>query len=314
MKHIIKKLGTLIITLFTVSFLTFFVFQIIPGDSVVASLGTDATKEAVDSMREELGLNDPFLVRYGNWLSGVVKGDFGTSTKYHQPVSTLIKDRLPVTIWLAVLSLIIILLLSIPLGILSARKRGKLIEQIILILTQLTMAIPPFFLGIILTLIFGVVLKWFVPGQYISYSDNFAKFLGFIIFPAITIAIPKIAMMVRFLRSSLLRQLNLDYVRTAYSKGNKEKNVLYYHVLKNAFIPVITFLGMIIADVLAGSIIVEQVFSLPGLGRFLVVSISNRDFPVVQAIVMYIAVVVIVINFLIDILYQVIDPRIRIAK
>jgi peptide/nickel transport system permease protein/oligopeptide transport system permease protein len=314
MKYLYKKIGTLIITLLTVSFLTFLVFQIIPGDSVLSSLGTDATKEAVEGMREELGLNDPLLVRYGNWLSGIVKGDFGISTKYQQPVTTIIKDRLPVTVWLAVLSLIIILLLSIPIGILSARKRGTLIDKGILLLTQVNMAIPPFFLGILLTLIFGVILNWFTPGKYISYADNFVKFLGFLVFPAITIAIPKIAMVIRFLRSSMVRQLDEDYVRTAYSKGNKEGSVLYFHVLKNAFIPVITFMGMIIADVLAGSIIVEQVFSIPGLGRFLVVSISNRDFPVVQAIVMYIAFVVIVINFMIDIIYQYIDPRIRIAK
>lgn len=314
MKYLLKKIGTLIITLLTVSFLTFLVFQIIPGDSVLASLGTDATKETVETMREELGLNDPLLVRYGNWLSGIVKGDFGISTKYQQPVTTIIKDRLPVTVWLAALSLIIILLLSIPIGILSARKQGTLIDKGILLLTQINMAIPPFFLGILITLIFGVILNWFTPGKYISYADNFIKFLGFLLFPAITIAIPKIAMVIRFLRSSMIRQLDEDYVRTAYSKGNKEGNVLYLHVLKNAFIPVITFMGMIIADVLAGSIIVEQVFSIPGLGRFLVVSISNRDFPVVQAIVMYIAFVVIVINFMIDIIYQYIDPRIRIAK
>lgn len=312
MKYFLKKIGTLIITLLIVSFLTFVVFQIIPGDSAIATLGTDATPEAIEALREEMGYNDPIPVRYINWMKGVIKGDFGTSTKYNESVTTLIKDRLPVTFWLAILSLIIILVISIPLGILSARKQGKILDEVVSFITQISMSIPPFFLGIVITLIFGILLQWFVPGKYISYKENFTGFLQFLIYPAITIAIPKIGMVVKFLRSSVIRQLNLDYVRTAYSKGNEERTVLYKHVLKNALIPVVTFFAMIIADVLAGSIIVEQVFNLPGLGRFLVVAISNRDFSVVQAIVMYIAFIVIFINFLVDIVYQRIDPRVRI--
>lgn len=312
MKYFLKKIGTLIITLLIVSFLTFVVFQIIPGDSAIATLGTDATPEAIEALREEMGYNDPIPVRYINWMKGVIKGDFGTSTKYNESVTTLIKDRLPVTFWLAILSLIIILVISIPLGILSARKQGKILDEVVSFITQISMSIPPFFLGIVITLIFGILLQWFVPGKYISYKENFTGFLQFLIYPAITIAIPKIGMVVKFLKSSVIRQLNLDYVRTAYSKGNEERTVLYKHVLKNALIPVVTFFAMIIADVLAGSIIVEQVFNLPGLGRFLVVAISNRDFSVVQAIVMYIAFIVIFINFLVDIVYQRIDPRVRI--
>ena len=310
MKYIIRKLTALILTLLLVSFFTFIAFQVIPGDSAVASLGTSATKEAIEALREELGLNENIFVRYISWLSNALKGDFGTSSQFNMPVSNLIKERMPVTIWLAVLSIVFILIISIPLGIESAKKEGGLPDRLITLLTHTAMAIPPFFLGIIITLLFGLVLKWYTPGKYVGFKENFGQFIGYLIYPAVAISIPKIAMVVKFLRSSLIRQLKMDYVRTARSKGNQENVILYRHVLKNAFIPVITFIAMVIADVLAGSIIIEQVFGLPGLGRMLVTAISNRDFPVVQAIVLYIAAVVIIINFIVDVLYQRIDPRV----
>ncbi len=311
MKYIVKKFTALILTLLLVSFFTFITFQVIPGDSAVASLGTSATKEAIEALREELGLNKNIFVRYVSWLGNALQGDFGTSSQFGMPVSNLIKDRMPVTLWLAVLSIVFILILSIPLGIESAKKEGGLSDRLITLLTHTAMAIPPFFLGIIITLLFGLVLKWFTPGKYVGFKENFGQFIGYLIYPAIAIAIPKIAMVVKFLRSSLIRQLKMDYVRTARSKGNQENVILYRHVLKNAFIPVITFIAMVFADVLAGSIIIEQVFGLPGMGRMLVTAISNRDFSVVQAIVLYIAAVVILINFIVDILYQRIDPRVR---
>jgi ABC-type dipeptide/oligopeptide/nickel transport systems, permease components len=313
MKFVVKKIGTLIITLLIISLVTFLAFQIIPGDSVLASLGTHATKEQVAAMREELGYNKSISERYLLWLSGAVHGDFGKSTQYDMTVKKLVSDRLPVTAGLGVISIILIILIALPLGIYTAKRKGSIMDKIILVLNQIGMAIPSFFLGMIITLVFGILLKWFTPGKYITLKESFWGYIKYLIFPAISIAVPKIAMMVKFLRSSILRQLDLDYVKTARSKGNSENQVLYGHILKNALIPVITFLGMIIAEVLAGSIIIEQVFNLPGLGRLLVVSISNRDFAVVQAIVLYIAVLVVVINFLVDILYQYIDPRLSTA-
>jgi peptide/nickel transport system permease protein/oligopeptide transport system permease protein len=311
MSYFLKKTAALLITLFLVSLFTFTAFQIIPGDSVLTSLGTSATPEAVEALREQLGLNENVLVRYSSWLKGAITGDFGNSLQYNIPVNGLIRERLPVTLWLALLSMVFILLLSIPLGIGAAKKEGGFADRFITFITHLAMAIPPFFLGIILTLVFGLLLKWFIPGNYISYKEDLGKFLSYLIYPALAIAIPKTAMVVKFLRSSILRQLHLDYVRTARSKGHTEQVILYRHVLKNAFIPVLTFLAMITADVLAGSIIIEQVFGLPGLGRTLVTAISNRDYPIVQVIILYIAAVVILTNFLVDILYQWIDPRVR---
>ena len=178
-------------------------------------------------------------------------------------------------------------------------------------LSQVAMAIPSFFLGMILTYVFGLVLKWFQPGKFIPLSQDPGAAMEYLLFPAIAVALPKIAMVVKFLRGSILSEMNQDYVRTAYSKGNTETAVLYGHILKNAMIPVITFLAMVIAEILAGSIVVEQVFSVPGVGRLLISSISNRDFPVVQAIVLYMTAVVVTINFAVDLAYQLLDPRVK---
>lgn len=314
MKYTFKKMVTLIISLFVTSILTFTAFQIIPGDSALSALGMDATEEELNAYREEMGLNKSIPERYIIWLKDALKGDFGYSSSYQMKmkVSSLISDRLNVTVWLAVLSFIIIVLVSIPLGVLSAGKKNGILDSLITLITQVFMSVPSFFLAMLITLFFGIILKWFTPGNYISPQENFGVFLGFIIYPAIAVAIPKIAMLVKFIRSSLLRELELNYVRTAKSKGLADIHILFRHVLKNALIPVITFLAMMLADILAGTILVEQVFNLPGLGRLLVSSIANRDFAVVQAIVLYIISVVIIINFLVDLLYQWIDPRVKI--
>lgn len=312
MKFYLKKIFTLIITLFIISGITFFVFEIIPGDRVLNVLGTDATPEMVEAMREELGLNRPVTVRYADWLKDAVKGDFGTSYNYSVEVSSLLKDKLPVTLTLAAMSLILIIFISFPLGILwaSVKKPGGRKDTIAGILSQIIMSIPSFFLGIIIIWVLGIILKVFAPGGYISYSKDMTGFIKYMFFPAVTIAISKSAQVVRFLRNSLIKEKKADYVRTAYSKGAAPKKVMYGHVLRNGMIPVVTFLGTIVADVMAGSIVVEQVYSVPGIGRLLITSISTRDFPVVQAIILYIVFIIIIVNFVVDMLYQLLDPRI----
>lgn len=312
MKFLIKKLITLIITLLVISFLSFAAFSVIPGDAALSRLGKDATEEQIAALREEMGLNDSLPIRYGRWLFGAVRGDFGESYRYgNTTVKSLLADRLLVTVLLAAVSLVIILLISIPLGIASARFSGKWMDTVIHQLTQIVMAIPPFFLGIILTYVFGLALHFFQPGNFVPLEENPWEAVGYLFFPAIAVALPKIAMVVKFLRSSVITEMHQDYVRTALSKGNKETTVLYGHILKNAMIPVVTFLAMVIAEILAGSIVVEQVFNVPGLGRLLISSISNRDYPVVQAIVLYITSVVVMINFVVDVLYQFLDPRVK---
>lgn len=311
MKYIVKKALTLVGTLLLVSFIAFLLFQIVPGDPVTSMLGTEYSEERAESLREELGINKPVIVRYVNWLTDFVKGNFGISYKYKMPVSRLISDKIPVTMYLAVITLIVIVIISIPLGVFMERFGHRKVSKIFDIVNQSVMAVPSFFLGIMITIIFGLVLKWFTPGKYVSYRDDFNGFIMYLIPAAFAVAIPKIAMMVKFLKNSLIREMDSDYVRTAYSKGAGENRVLFCHVLRNGLMPAITLLGMIIAEIMAGSIVVEQVFNLPGLSAILVSSVSTRDYPVVQAIVVYIAFVVIITNCIVDILYHIIDPRVK---
>lgn len=314
MKYVLKKTGTLIITLLIVSFLSFLAFSVIPGDAALSKLGTEATREQVEALQKEMGLDGPVLVRYGKWLGNFLTGDMGESFSYSMPVKDLIRDKVPVTAALTILSFLLILLLSVPLGIFTAQHEGKILDKILVVLNQIVMSVPGFFIGILLTYVFGLVLKWFTPGAYVSVSEDFAGFLGYLLAPAVAIALPRAAMGVKMLRSSVLSQMDADYVRTAYARGNGKTRVMYYHVLKNALLPVLTFWGMTIADIIANSIIIEQVFTIPGMGSLLISSISNRDYPVVQGILVIIAALVVIINFLVDLLYGRIDPRIRMKK
>lgn len=312
MKYIGKKLVTMLMTLLCISFLVFFAFDIIPGDAALAALGTDASPESLAALREQMGLNRPFLTRYFEWLINFIRGDFGTSYKYHMPVTDMIASKLPITVIMALISFLIMIVVSLPLGIYTAKHSGKHIDRFIMAGNQIMMSVPHFFMGIIITYLFGLILKLFTPGGFVSYETDLAGFLAYIIFPCIAIALPKIAMSVKLLRSSCIEEAKKDYVRTAYSKGNNTNKVLYRHVLRNAMIPVITLWGMTLADMLVGSIVIEQVFNIPGIGRILLTSISYRDYPVVETIIILIAAVVIVTNFCVDVIYQLIDPRISV--
>lgn len=312
MKYIGKKLSTTLITLLCISFLVYLAFDVIPGDAALAALGTDATPESLEALREQLGLNRPFLQRYVAWLFDFIRGDFGMSYKYQMPVAEMIGSKLPITIIMALISFFIMIAISLPVGIYTAKHSGKLTDRLIMAVNQVMMSVPHFFMGIMITYLFGLILKLFTPGGFMSYETDFGGFLAYIIFPCIAIAIPKIAMSVKMLRSSCIEEAKKDYVRTAYSKGNNTDKVLYRHVLRNAMIPVITMWGMTLADMLVGSIVIEQVFNIPGIGRILLTSISYRDYPVVETIIVLIAFVVIVTNFFVDVIYQLIDPRISV--
>lgn len=314
MKYAGKKIMTMLLTLFAVTLFVFLAFHVISGDPASSMLGTEATPARLEALREEMGLNDPVLVQYGRWAFNFLKGDMGTSYNYHMPVQDMVADKIPVTLTLTILAFLMIVLISIPLGIYTAKHAGGVIDRTIYIINQIIMAFPPFFSGILITLVFGRILKLFTPGGYVSYEKDFWGFVGYLIFPAVAVALPKAAMAVKLLRSSVISESKLDYVRTAYSRGNTTKDVLYKHVLQNALIPVVTFLGMALADMIAGSIIIEQVFSIPGMGRILLNSISNRDYPVVMAVIVCIAVLVLVVNTLVDLIYGIIDPRISIGE
>ena len=311
MKYILKKTCALIITLLIVSLLAFLAFQIIPGDPTTQLLGTEATEEARQELRQELGLDRPVLLRYFDWLGGFVRGDMGESYSYRMPVSEMLSDKLPVTAMLTLLSFAFTVVLSIPLGIWAGSTKSRIMDLSITALDQIIMSVPPFFIGMLACYFLGNVLKLFVPGNFVSYTESWAGFLGYMALPALAIAIPRIAMTVKMLRSSIQSQLQQDYVRTSRSRGSSRAVILRRHVLKNAMIPVISFLAVSAAEIMTGSIIIEQVFTIPGVSRLLLASISNRDFPVVQAIVVVMAAWIVIVNFAADLLYQLADPRIR---
>lgn len=308
-KALLKRLALLAATLLLVSVLAFTAFSVIPGDPTQSVLGMEATEEQIATFRARHGLDLPPWERYGSWLAAFVRGDFGQSFQFDSPVAKLVLTRAQVTLMLAAVSFALILAISLPLGLLAARHPGGIVDRAVTVLTQITMSVPNFIMGIGLMFLFALVLNWFRP-EYVSLEQGLGPHLAFLVYPALAIALPKSAMTVKLLRGSILGELDQDYIRTAYSKGNSRGSVLRRHVLRNAMIPVVTFLAMAIGDIMAGSIVVEQVFSIPGLGRILISSIGNRDYPVVQAIVVLLAAAVVGCNFLADLLYRVMDPRI----
>ena len=315
MKYFIKKIISLIITLLVISLLTFTAFSIIPGDAALSKLGVDASPTAVENLRKEYGLDKPVIVRYGDWLADALHGDFGQSFKYsNKSVSELMASRLPVTVLLAVMSLIIIVVVSLPLGMLSARFSGRWPDTVINIVSQVLMAIPSFFLGIIITYVFGIVLRVFQTGGFVSPDKDLQGCIRYLFFPAVAVAIPKIAMVVKYLRNSVLSEMKKDYVRTAYSKGNSDNQVLYGHVFRNALIPIVTVLAPLIVDLMTGSLVVEKIFAIPGVGSLLVNAIQSNDYNVVIALSFIYSAMYIIIMLIVDILYGIIDPRIRLAK
>ena len=311
MSQIIKKTASLIITLFIVSLLAFLAFQIIPGDPTTKILGTSASPEKVAALRTQLGLDRPVWERYIDWLVSFLRGDFGTSYNYMRPVRSLLADKLPVTVLLTVMSFAITAAAAIPLGIVLGSIRNALADHLTMILDQIIMAVPPFFFGIIACYLFGIVLKWFLPGGYVPLSASIPGCLSYLLLPALSLALPRIAMTVRMLRGSIRHELTQNYVLTAQSRGMPLRAILIRHVMRNAMIPVVTFLAVSAAEIMTGTIIIEQVFTIPGIGRLLVSSIGNRDFPVVQAIVVILAAWIMIVNFIADLLNHWMDPRMR---
>lgn len=312
MKYVLRKLLTLIITLFIVSLLAFLAFQVIPGSPASSMLGTNATPEKVAELEAELGFDDPVLVRYARWATDFVKGDWGMSYQYNLPVKDMVVEKLPVTMTLVLMGFAITVVASFPIGIATAKRAGGKLDRAITVLNQLCMSIPPVFVGILLCFVFGITLRIFMPGNFVSFQQSPGQFFLYMLFPALSVALSRIAMTVKMLRSSILDEMNKDYIRTAFSRGRTRSDAMKQHALKNAMIPVIAFLAVTAAELVGGSIVVEQVFAVPGIGRLLLAAIGARDFPVAQAIVIILAAWVVVVNFIADILYQYMDPRIRI--
>ena len=313
MKYAARRLLTLLVTMVIVSLLAFAAFDLISGSAAELMLGTQATEERVAELEAELGLDRPLAVRYLSWLAGFFTGDLGTSYSYHQPVWELIAPKVGVTLCLSLMSFLLIVLVSIPVGLWASRRSDGLGDAAGTVLEQLLMAVPPFFTGILLSWVFSITLHVFVHGQFPGLAANPAGALTYLFFAAAAIAIPRIAMTVRMLRATIQAEMRRDYVRTAISRGNDRAGVLRRHVLRNALVPVVTFLAQTMAEIVAAGIVVEQVFAIPGLGRLLVASISNRDYPVVQAIVVILAFWVVLAGTVADIVNQRIDPRLRLG-
>ena len=313
MKYAARRILALFITMILVSFLTFAAFHIISGDPARAILGMNATESQLAILRHEMGLDKPFLVQYWNWLTGFFSGNLGTSYSYLQPVADLIVPKLKVTLLMVMISFVIIIVCSLPLGLRAAQKSGGRLDWLRTTIVQLCMAVPAFFLSILVSYVFGIVLRFFTPGDFPKMEKDLAGAVKYLFFAAVCIAIPRIAMAVRMLKSTLIEEMEKDYVRTAISRGNSRKEVLIKHVFKNSLVPTITFLGQTMAEIVGGSIVVEQVFGIPGMGRFLVASIANRDYPVVEALVVILAFWVILSGTLADLINQKIDPRLKLG-
>ena len=314
MRYFVKKLGIMLITLFVISIVTFWLFHIVPGDPAAMMLGTSASQEQLDDLREELGLDRPLIEQYTEWITRAVHGDFGKSIMYRKPVANLLKGKLSVSLALGAIALALVILIGIPLGVFTAGRKHAISEQLLNFVNILGISIPGFFLSILLIWVFGLILHWFTPGRFVTFARNPVKFLQFMIWPAIAIAIPQTCVLSKYIRTAVIEEVRSDYVRTARSKGSTKFRIMYVHVLKNAIISVVPLIGMIVSGIFSGSIVIEQVFGIPGIGRLLIASVTSRDYPTVQTLVMYIAILILVVNFIVDILIQILDPRIRISR
>ncbi len=311
MAYYARKTAGFIVTLLLVSLVTFAVFQILPGDPATAILGVDADPVQIEQLRHEIGADQPLPQRFLNWAAGVLRGDLGASYQYRQPVAKLISGGLSVTVSLAVFSLALTVLIGIPTGLWLARHGKKLYAAPVTFLSQLGLSVPAFCMSIVLIEIFSVQLRWLPSMGYTPWAQSPLKCLQSLLLPALAISFGSSAVLIRYVRASVSQQEGELYVRTAKSKGAAPGRVMWGHVLRNSLIPVLTIFGMLVTDVLGGSIIIENVFSLPGIGRLISTSIATRDLPLIQGLVLYLAGIVVVCNFVVDILYSVIDPRIR---
>jgi peptide/nickel transport system permease protein len=306
-----KRFLTFIVTLLGATVLTFLALEILPGDPAAVILGIDAPESAIQALRDKLGLDRPILERYFAWLGDIVTLRFGVSFTYSTPVIELVKARLAITIPLALMAMVLSALVAFGLGVYAASRHNKLGDVTVMSISQLGISVPNFWLALLLILLFAVNLRWFASGGFPGWQNGVWPAFRALLLPAIALATVQGAILARFTRSAVLDTMREDYVRTARAKGLSRRATLWRHVLRNAMIPVITIMGLQFANLLAGTIIVEEVFAMPGLGRLILQAISNRDVAVVRDVVLMLAALVVFINFIVDILYAVIDPRLK---
>ncbi len=306
-----KRLTTLLATLAGASVVVFLVLEILPGNAAQMLMGPDASPEAIQALTIKLGLNLPPMERYWQWISALLVGDMGMSNAYSSPVLELVLERMAVTVPLAVIAMVLTTAMALTAGIYAASRHNRMGDTGLMGLTQLGIAVPNFWFAILLILLFSVHLQWFSAGGFPGWEEGFTPALKSLLLPALSLAVVQAAILARITRSAVLEVLREDFVRTARAKGLSQRATLWGHVLRNAMIPVLTVMGLQFANLLAGTIVVENVFYLPGLGRLIFQSISNRDLIVVRNCVLLLAAMVIAVNFVVDVLYAVIDPRVK---
>jgi peptide/nickel transport system permease protein len=310
-RYAARRAAALVATLFFVSALVFVVVRILPGDPAALIMGTEGSREASDRLRESMGLNRPLPVQYVEWLARALRGDLGRSIQYDLPVGELIASRLPVTLPLALIAAAFMVVAAVPLGLYAATHHRRAGDYATMILSQIGISVPQFWAGLLLILLFSVTLGWVRSGGFEGWSRGVGAALRSLLLPAIALGLFQAAVLVRATRSAVLDVLREDYVRTARAKGLSELRVVGRHTLRNALIPIITVAGIQLGQLLAGAIVLESVFALPGLGRLALGAITARDLPVVQGVALFIASTIVVINFAVDLVYTVLDPRIR---
>jgi len=309
--YVVRRVLSIIPVLFGISILVFLLVHLIPGDVAQILLGTQATDQQLETLRRTFGLDRPLPVQYLDWLTHILRGDFGVSFRTNRPVLPDLVSRFGVTVQLTLVSMLIALVVAIPLGAISAARRGRAADGASRVVALFGLSIPNFWLGTLLILFVSLGLHWLPPVGFVSLLDNPWLGIQTLILPAIALGTAVAAFIMRMVRSSLLEVLRQDYIRTAQAKGLREQTVLYRHAMKNAFIPVLTVIGVQIGYLLGGAVIIESIFSLPGMGRFLLDSISNRDYSIVQGGVLFIALVFCLVNLSVDLVYGWLDPRIR---
>ncbi|MBZ3692639.1 ABC transporter permease [Phyllobacterium calauticae] len=311
LNYVSKRILIGILTLLAASIVVFIVLDVVPGDPARLMLGMNATEEAVRALQQQMGLDQPLLVRYASWIGGLLVGDFGKSYTYSVPVLNLITERIAVSLPLALISLFLSTVIAIPVGLFSASRRGTMADSGTMAIAQVGVAIPNFWFALLLVYVFAVSLRLVPAGGFPGWNAGVWAGFKSLILPSIALGLPQAAILARVTRSALLDVLGEDYIRTARAKGLTRRKVLYRHALRNALIPVLTILGLQFAFLLAGTIIIENVFYLPGLGRLVFQAITQRDLIVVQGVVMLLVAAVIVVNLLVDLSYALVDPRLR---
>ena len=311
-RYLIKRILSLIPVLIIVSVVIFFLIHLTPGDPARTMLGDQATEEDIQNLRETLGLNDPILIQYTNWVKNIFQGDLGDSIFIDEPMTQIISEHIGPTVALTIYSLIIALIVAVPLGIVAAKNRGRIPDQCVSAFSMLGISIPSFLMGLFLILIFAVRLKVLPDAGYKPISEyGFGTFVKYLTLPAISLGLMQAALITRMTRSSVVEVLNTDYIKMAKAKGMSEFVILMKHAFRNALLPIITVVGQSFIALLSGAAVVETVFNIPGVGQLVVNSVQRRDYEVIQAIVLVIAMINVAINLVVDLLYAAADPRIR---